>query len=229
MTRFSGFGEAGFAFLTELEANNSKAVFDAHRAVYEEALVLPAKAFVAELGDELRQRVSPGVRSEPKVGGSLFRINNDLRFARGKPPYKTTLDMVFWEGSDARADPSLLLRLTPTEVHLGAGVFALRGPRLERYRAALLDDDRVEELAAAVDALTTAGADLSEPTRRRSPAGLPAEGPAACFAVRDGFHITRRFGRPAASRSSRFVGWCADRFEPFGPIQRWLVRALDGR
>jgi hypothetical protein len=33
----------------------------------------------------------------------------------------------------------------------------------------------------------------------------------------------RRYRTPAVVTSSRFVGWCADRLEPFAPVHRWLV------
>ena len=224
---FEGFPEEGFGFLAGLEANNTKAYFDANRDTYERTLLEPAKAFVTALGAQLRARVSPDIQAEPRVGASLFRINNDLRFAKHLRPYKTTLDMTFWEGdAPPRQNPALMLRLTTTEVHLGAGVFGLAGDRLEHYRRALRDDRRSAELHDAVVAVTRRGGQLSEPTRKRLPAGFHAETTAASYAVRDGFHVTTRSPRPAERTSPRFVDWCATRLEPFGPIHRWLVGAL---
>jgi uncharacterized protein (TIGR02453 family) len=221
---FGGFGAAGLEFLAGLERENTKAFFDASRSVYRQELLEPSKTFVVALGEQLRGRISPGVRSEPRVGGSLFRIANDLRFAKGKPPYKPHLDVAFWEGpGGARRDPSLILRITPTEIHLGCGVVPLGGAALEAYRAALLDDARAADLDRHVSTLLAAGAGLSEPTRRRPPAGFAPAGPAGRFAVRDGFHLVRRYRTPAVVTSSRFVGWCADRLEPFAPVHRWLV------
>ncbi len=128
-----GFGAAGLAFLAGLERDNTKRYFDTHRRTYQTELFEPSKAFVVALGAELRHRVSDRLHAEPRIGGSLFRIANDLRFAKDKPPYKPHLDFAFWQGdSGPRARPALILRITPTEIHLGAGVFALTGAALDR-------------------------------------------------------------------------------------------------
>lgn len=226
---FDGFGEAGFAFLAALERDNSKAVFDAHRDVYRRDLLEPSKAFVVALGRLLQQRVSPNLHAEPRVGASLFRLANDMRFAPDKPPYKTHVDAAFWEGDGKpRTEPALVLRLTATEVHLGAGAYALTGPALDRYRSALANPRSAARLDQIVDALVSSGADLSEATRKRVPAGVDPTGPAARFAVRDGFHVTHRHPRPAAATTADFVEWCADRLNPYTALHRWFVQSLTG-
>jgi uncharacterized protein (TIGR02453 family) len=221
---FAGFGRAGLDFLAALARDNTKAFFDAHRAVYRQELLEPAKAFVVALGGLLRQRVSAGLRADPRVGGSLFRIANDLRFARNQPPYKPHLDFAFWEGDTGpRRDPALILRVTPTDIHLGCGQIGLTGAALVAYRAALSDPARAAELDRHVTALLADGAELSEPTRRRIPAGFDPAGPAARFAVRDGFHVAKRHPRPAEVTTPGLAEWCCDRLAPFGPVHRWLT------
>jgi uncharacterized protein (TIGR02453 family) len=226
---FGGFGAAGLAFLAGLAEDNTKRYFDAHRHTYQSQLFEPSKAFVVALGAALQQRVSIGLRAEPRIGGSLFRIANDLRFAKGKPPYKPHLDFAFWEGeAGPRHDPAVILRITPTEIHVGAGVFALTGAALDRYRASLRVPARAAELHTAVAALLETGAELSEPTRVRPPAGFTAADPAGRFAVRDGFHVTQRRPHPAAITTAHFVAWCADRLAPYAPIHRWLLTTTSG-
>ena len=221
---FSGFGEEGLEFLAGLERDNSKRFFEANRDVYRRDLLEPSKALVVALGQTLRERISSQLNAEPRVGGSLFRIANDLRFAKDKPPYKAYLDFSFWQGSHGpRTDPSLLLRITPTEIHLGCGIFGVAGAALDRYRRALRDPTSLAALDAQVTALLRAGAELSEPSRARVPAGLDPAGPAARFAVRDGIQVVRRFQRPAAVTSAKLVTWCADRLAPFGSLHAWLV------
>jgi uncharacterized protein (TIGR02453 family) len=221
---FGGFGAGGLAFLTALERDNTKRCFDTHHDVYLSELLEPAKAFVTDLGERLRRRVSGGLRAEPRVGGSLFRIANDLRFAPDKPPYKPHLDLAFWDGPNGpRVDPALILRIAPAEIHLGCGVMPRSGAALDAYRKALHDD--AADLDRHVTALLADGAELSEPTRRRVPAGFDPDTPAARFAVRDGFHVVRRLAHPAAITTPAFAGWCADRLAPFAPVHRWLAGA----
>jgi uncharacterized protein (TIGR02453 family) len=221
---FGGFGSGGLAFLAALERDNSKRCFDAHHAVYRRELLEPGKAFVTDLGDRLRTRVSAGLRAEPRVGGSLFRLANDLRFAPDRPPYKPHLDIAFWEGPNGpRVDPALILRIAPAVIHLGCGVMPRTGAALDAYRTALRDDALAAALDRHVTGLLTDGAELSEPTRRRLPAGFDPAGPASRFAVRDGFHVVRRVPHPPEITTAAFVAWCADRLAPFAPVHRWLA------
>ena len=162
---FPGFGRAGLVFLAGLARDNTKGFFDAHRAVYRNELLEPAKAFVVTLGAVLRRRAAVGLQADPRVGGSLFRIANDLRFARDQPPYKPHLDVAFWEGpTGPRRDPALIVRITPTDIHLGCGQIGLTGAALAAYRTALHDPARVTALDRHVTALLADGAGLSEPT-----------------------------------------------------------------
>jgi uncharacterized protein (TIGR02453 family) len=221
---FHGFGRNGLEFLAGLDRSNTKAYFDAHRTTYRSELLEPAKAFVVTLGVLLTTRVSSSVHAEPRIGASLFRIANDLRFNRDRPPYKPYLDFAFWDGDTGpRTDPALILRLSPHEVLLGVGVPALTGQRLRRYRAALADPNRLAQLDAAAETLIEAGAELSEPTRARVPAGLDRTGPVARYAARDSIYLTRRFALPDEVTTPYFPEWCAGRLQPFGPVLRWIT------
>lgn len=226
---FAGFGEDGLAFLADLEHDNSKAYFDAHRDLYRRALLAPAKAFVVALGDLLTARVSKALRAEPRIGGSMFRIANDLRFSTGRPPYKTHLDFAFWEGEHGpRRDPALILRLTPTEV-----APRRRGTHPDRTRTAPLPDRpgrpgpaRRPRHRRPAAARRRRRAERTNPVR--VPPGIDPTGPAAPFALRDGFHLTRRFPRSKHATTPAFSEWCAERFEPFTPVHRWLAATLSG-
>ena len=94
---FEGFPKGTAKFLTALAKNNDRAWLEKNRKAYDEDLIEPALAFVEAMGPELR-KISRGVRAEPRVGGSVMRMNRDTRFAKDKSPYKTHLDIFFWEG-----------------------------------------------------------------------------------------------------------------------------------
>jgi uncharacterized protein (DUF2461 family) len=81
MITFGGFPPETIRFLRELRVNNRKDWFDAHRSDYEGYWVTPAKAFVVAGRERLAELV-PEIRPEPRVLGSIFRINRDTRFAR---------------------------------------------------------------------------------------------------------------------------------------------------
>src|SRR5690242_9527174 len=96
---FQGFPKGTVQFLSALRKNNDKAWFDAHRADYEDCYVEPAKAFVAAIAPRL-EKLDPRIQAEPKVNGSILRINRDVRFAKDKSPYKDHLDLWFWSGEE---------------------------------------------------------------------------------------------------------------------------------
>ena len=127
---FEDFSRELPTFLGDLTANNSKKWFDAHRKDYEALYVEPAKAFVEAMGPAL-QKLSPGVRAEPRVNGSLMRINRDTRFSKDKTPYKTTLDLMFTEGEGKmRLCPGFYFRISADELGMGAGMHGFDPDRL---------------------------------------------------------------------------------------------------
>jgi uncharacterized protein (TIGR02453 family) len=82
---FSAFPRETLRFLAGIGFENSKKWFEANRALYEAGYVEPARRFIETIGPELK-KISPGVRYEPKVNGSIGRINRDVRFSRDKSP-----------------------------------------------------------------------------------------------------------------------------------------------
>jgi hypothetical protein len=64
MAEFTGFPAEGSAFLNKLPGCD-KAWFQDHKALYQETLVEPSKAFVEALGDRLRVEVSGGLIASP--------------------------------------------------------------------------------------------------------------------------------------------------------------------
>src|SRR5690606_19091043 len=165
------FSAQTLAFLKGLSANNNKAWFDAHRADYEAHYIAPAKEFVSALGPALQQ-LSPGLQAEPRVNGSIFRINRDVRFSKDKTPYKDHLDLWFWEGeSRSFACSGLFFRLQAKQLILGAGMHRFDKPWLERYRAAVLDEDKGKALTALLKKAEKAGYAVGGDNLKKVPRG----------------------------------------------------------
>jgi uncharacterized protein (TIGR02453 family) len=154
---FAGFPPEGPRFLKGLAANNNKAWFDAHRAAYDECLIEPGQAFVEAIGPRLRC-FAPHVKAEPRVNGSIMRINRDVRFSKDKSPYKTTFDLWFWEGANRGWDmPGFFFRLESDRLILGAGQHHLEKSQLDRFRQAVIDDKTGRALVKMLDAVRAAG------------------------------------------------------------------------
>jgi uncharacterized protein (TIGR02453 family) len=219
---FTGFPVATFEFLEGLARNNSKDWFDAHRADYEACYVAPAKAFVDAIGPKLRA-LSKTVKFEPKINGSIFRINRDVRFSKDKRPYKTDLDLWFWEGEKRGWDaPGFFLRLTPKTMYAGAGMHHFSTPDLlAAYRNAVVDDKAGAALAKIVAGLGELR--LGEATRKTVPRGFDAAHPRASLLLHDGLHALLEQPLPRSVHSVAFVDTCLDVFRRAAPVSRWLT------
>lgn len=137
----SGFSGETFRFLKDLAAHNERDWFQANRARYDAHVRNPALAFILAVGERLHE-ISPHLRADPRpVGGSLFRIHRDVRFARDKRPYKTTAGIQFRHarGRDVHA-PGLYLHIEPGACYVGLGVWHPDAPALRTIRERLVDD-----------------------------------------------------------------------------------------
>ena len=221
---FAGFGPDTVGFLAGLEADNSKAYFDANRGVYDEQVRQPLQQLCLAVGDRLAAGPVPEIQYEPKVGRSMFRINRDLRFSNDKTPYHPYLDLAWWQGEHPKTSPALIMRIRHDEILTGVGVFALTDDRLDRHRAAVIDDPGVElerTLAAITAAVPTAS--LSEPSRKRVPKGFDADHPRARYLLHDGLHLSGAEPTPASITTAAFADHVVDRLGAYLELHRWLV------
>ncbi|MBW3604871.1 MAG: DUF2461 domain-containing protein [Actinobacteria bacterium] len=207
--------------LADLEHTNTKTFFDAHQDTFRDGVVEPAKALVVDLGERLRRTVAPERVADPRVNGSLFRINRDIRFSADKSPYKTHQAIFLWEGDDKKTSPGFYLSVSGQEV--GVGYMGIGD--LDRWRAAIADDDTGEQFIAALDHTTSTLPDVAtnDPALKRVPRSYPADHPRGRWLRHKGFRASLREPLPAAVTEPAFVDWCATRCEAFGPLRRWLV------
>ena len=177
-------------------------------------------AFIEAIGP-LLATFSPGVRAEPKIGGSMMRIHRDIRFSKDKRPYKDHLDMMFRVGS-AKTSPGYWFRLTSNELILGAGMHMLDKPELERYRKAVDDDRSGGELAKIVMKEERAGYDVGGEHYKRVPAGFDAGHPREALLRHAGIYVGTEMKIPAAAKTAKFPAFCAAHYKKMAPLMAWL-------
>ncbi len=226
---FNGFPKQAVTFLRGLAAHNDRDWFNAHRAEYESAIVAPARAFVAAMGERLR-RLSPAIRFDPRSNGSLFRIFRDTRFSLDKSPYKTNLGILFWEGRGPRLGCSgYYFHLEPPTLMLGGGLYLFPRPLLERYRRAVADPEYGVELAAIVRKATSLpGYSLGGEHYKRVPPGYDADPAAAGLLRHAGLYAGWEGLIPPELHSPALVEFCWRKFKPMEPLQRWLSALVAG-
>lgn len=163
-----------FTFLRGLAANNEREWFAAHRDHYETHLREPALRFIADAAPLLHD-LSPRLVADPaKVGGSLLRIQRDVRFRPDKSPYRTYLGIHFrheqWKDTPS---PSIYLALQPKGSYLGAGSWRPDSRTARAIRQAIIERPDAWEKATRAEefreVFTLVGDELKRPPRGFSP------------------------------------------------------------
>lgn len=230
-SKFNGFRKQTLKFLKELEANNNKEWFEAHRGDYEEYYVAPAQGFILAAGPKLAE-LSTGLEynPDPNGKGSIKKIFTDRRFNPDRPPYKTWLDIMFWEGPlKAKKDNSILgLRLTADGVRWYAGLKHFTPAVKKAYRKAL-EDGYGEQVQAALDAVKRESPQvevIGADGFKQVPHGFDAGHPHADLLRHNALGVTAVEKHPRELRAPEFVDYARERFEYLAPVHRVAVKLL---
>lgn len=127
-----------FHFLLDLRGNNDRDWFNANKPRYEREVKAPMLQFIRDFAPRLA-KISRHFVADPRpVGGSMFRIYRDVRFARDKRPYKTIASAHFRHevGKDVHG-PGFYLHLEPGNVFMGGGVWRPDGSSLRAIRTTI--------------------------------------------------------------------------------------------
>ena len=147
---FDGFGPEVFWWFDGLERDNSREYFTRTRDLYEREVRGQLEDLLLELGG-----------GEVKV----FRQHRDLRFSRDKRPYKERTYGVAG---------GLYVQLSARGMYVGTGYYRVESDQLERFRAAVADDESGPVLEAA---LAKAKLDVAGTSLKTAPRGYPRDHP----------------------------------------------------
>jgi uncharacterized protein (TIGR02453 family) len=225
--RFGGFSRESLDLLRQLEANNTRTWFAAHREHFQELLVEPALDLVVELGPMLRERISPDLRAEPRVGGSLLRLQRDAR-SHLALPFRAHLELWFWAGrGPSHMHPGFFVRIAPDELVLGAGIPLFPPDLLLRYREHVDQPGQGSELAALLQRLQTGGARIEGSSLQRVPRPFLTDHTRASLLRRTGLRAERveplPAGTPEAVLGPILPELVVSGFRRLAPLWRWLA------
>jgi uncharacterized protein (TIGR02453 family) len=226
MARSSHFAPALFAFLRDLRRHNNREWFTANRDRYETVVKAPALAFIADFAAPLAA-ISPSFVAEPKaVGGSLFRIHRDTRFAKGEPPYKTHVGIQFrheLSRRDAHA-PGYYLHLEPGECFVAVGLWQPDKQPLGRIRRAIAADGQAWKAASRAKRFAARYA-LWGGSLKRVPPGFPADHPFVDDIKRKDFVAVADLDEATVCRPG-FLDTAASTYRLATPFMRFLCEAV---
>ncbi len=220
---FAGFPETGVSFFKELAGHNDQEWFEAHRKVWDEEIVPSMLAWLGELSRNL-QDVIPGLQFVPRIGGSLYRLNRDLRFSKDKRPYRNSTAALLWDPVAGKNDsPGFYFSVAPDEVVFGGGMWMFEEARLDRYRKRLQNEAATARLDAALDEATRAGLKIDAQEKlTKPPRGFSSEHPRAELSKLKGLTVTSTllpgqwlFTREALEKSEAAA-------RAYAPLHAWL-------
>lgn len=150
---FTGIPHAATAFYAELEEDNSREFWAAHRGRYERDVRGPMAALLAELSEEFGE-------------GRIFRPHRDVRFSRDKSPYKTHQGIFVPVGRRT----GWYAEVSADGFRLGGGCYHMDSAVLESYRRAV-DGPRGGELEQIIAGLRGAGWEVDGDQLKTAPRG----------------------------------------------------------
>jgi uncharacterized protein (TIGR02453 family) len=157
--KFTGWSDRAFEFYEGLEADNSKAYWTAHKAVYESEVLAPMEALLAELRDEFGD-------------GRLFRPYRDVRFSSDKSPYKANIGASLAKGG--------YVHLSADSLATAGGYHLMSPDQLARYRSAVAEDVTGEQLRRVIAEVEGQGvAVIGENPLKTAPRGFSKDHPRA--------------------------------------------------
>lgn len=221
------FTDKSFRFLRGLSRHNERGWFLAHKHEYEAHVRAPFQALLADLQPDLAA-VSTQFRSDPKtVGGSLFRIQRDTRFASDKTPYKGWQGArLFHERSRQVPAPSFYLHLQPGACFVGAGLWHPETATQRRVRQFILDNPGSWKAAAHAPAFRRRFGLEDEEMLVRVPAGVPADFEFADDLRHKNFVASRAIDDETMC-GPRLRATLARDLQALGPFVDYLCAALD--
>lgn len=198
---FTGFGEDAVEFYDGLLADNSKAYWTDRKAMWEKHVRDPMEALLADL--------------EPEFGpGKIFRPYRDVRFAKDKSPYKTAC------GATAGA---FYVQVSAEGLMAAGGYYQMSPDQVARFRTAVDDDRRGEDLAARLAALEKAGLTIAGERLKSRPRRFDADHPRLDLLRYKSLYAWRRWPPDDVLHEPGARDRVVATWRTLRPLQEWLA------
>jgi uncharacterized protein (TIGR02453 family) len=199
---FDGIPLVALDFYEDLEADNTKAFWLAHKSTYELAVRAPLEALAAELEAEFGP-------------AKFFRPYRDVRFSKDKTPYKTAQGAWFRESSN-------YLQVSAEGLFVAGGYWQTNSDQVARLRRAVADDVAGPALARAIASVTKLKFGIDGERVSRVPSGYVKDHPRADLLLYKTITAHRQFGAPAWLSTPRTSTEVASAWRALTPLTQWL-------
>ncbi len=199
---FKGWKAEAVDFFEGLEADNSKAYWQAHKKDYEALVLKPMQDLLGDLAGEFGE-------------GNIFRPYRDVRFSADKSPYKTNIAAMVGEVG--------YVSFSANGLGAGSGYYIMSNDQLDRYRRAVVDKRSGGRLDDVIGAIKKKGHTVTaHETLKTAPRGYPKEHERIDLLRLKGLIAWREWPVAAwmgtAKAEDRIVGFLRDA----EPLRDWL-------
>jgi uncharacterized protein (TIGR02453 family) len=206
---FTGFTEAALDFYDDLEMDNTKSYWEAHKDVYQSSVKTPMTALLTAL--------------EPQFGNAkIFRPFRDVRFAKDKTPYKTH------QGAFVAAGPACgwYVEISARGFRSGAGFYEASGSDLGRIRASIANELTGDQLGKILAKLKRAGFTVGGDRLKTSPRGYDADHPRIDLLRHRSLTIGRDYGFEPIIHTPELVAAVRADWKAARPLVDWVAARL---
>jgi uncharacterized protein (TIGR02453 family) len=176
---FTGIPREALAFYEQLEADNSKAFWDANRQRFKDVVRAPTEELATALADFGEFH--------------LFRPHNDLRFSKNKPPYKTHQGAY----TESEGGAGYYFQVSAQGLMCGTGYYAMAKDQLDRFRRAVDADATGTEISRIVAGLSKRYRVGAIGELKSAPRGYAKDHPRIDLIRRKGLMASIDFGAPS--------------------------------
>jgi uncharacterized protein (TIGR02453 family) len=206
---FNGFPEAALDFYDDLEMDNTKSFWEAHKPTYLDSVKAPMLALTAAL--------------EPGFGSAkVFRPHRDTRFAKDKTPYKTN------QGAFVGAGPACgwYVEIAARGVRTGAGFYDASGTDLARIRASIDNEATGKQLQRILAKLKQAGFAIGGQQLKTTPRGFDADHPRIELLRHKSLTVGKEYGFDPVIHSPGLVDVVRKDWKAARPLVEWVAERL---
>ncbi|MFF1942675.1 DUF2461 domain-containing protein [Rhodococcus qingshengii] len=209
MAAFTGIPVAALDFYEDLEADNSKTWWAAHKETYDEVVRRPMASLSAALEDEFGT-------------AKLFRPYRDVRFSKDKIPYKTH------QGAFVGLAESCgyYVQIDAAGLMVAGGFYASSSETIARYRAAVDDDVRGPELEKILASVEKAGFTIGGDKLKTAPRGYTVDHPRIELLRHKSLTAGRSYPSPSWLDSARTLKEVRTAWRALTPLVEWSGQVL---
>ena len=207
---FAGFPVAALDFYDDLEMDNTKSFWDAHKATYNDAVKAPMTALTDALSDEFGQ-------------AKIFRPYRDVRFSKDKQPYKTH------QGAFVPLGPACgwYVEISARGVRTGSGFYEASSPNLARIREAIDNDLHGKQLAAILKKAERAGFEIGGERLKTSPRGYDVDHPRIELLRHKSITVGRSLGFEPVIHEPALLDAVRKDWRALRPFVEWVAARIE--